>query len=116
MLKQIAVDPQLPNLVTSLPGPKAKEIIERDQAVLYRYLHALLPVLYERGKARWSRCRREPFPRFQRGYRGGRHRPCTSVCGRAIQKQAAEFLHMSGTDFITRHCVRQSLLLSHPVV
>ncbi|MGI8962688.1 MAG: acetyl ornithine aminotransferase family protein [Bryobacteraceae bacterium] len=107
MLKQIAVDSQLPNLVTALPGPKAKEIIERDQAVLSPSYTRCYPFVMKRGEgAVVEDVDGNHFLDFNAGIAvvatGHAHPRVVS----AIQKQAAEFLHMSGTDFYYEGMVR----------
>lgn len=107
MLKQIPVDPQLPNLVTPLPGPKAKAIIERDRAVLSPSYTRCYPFVMKRGEgAVVEDVDGNHFLDFNAGIAvvaTGHAHP--RVVG-AIQKQAAEFLHMSGTDFYYEGMVR----------
>ncbi len=100
MLTQTAAHPLLPNLVTSLPGPKAKRIIERDQAVLSPSYTRCYPLVMKRGEgALVEDVDGNQFLDFNAGIAvvatGHSHPRVVS----AIQKQAAEFLHMSGTDF-----------------
>ncbi|MBV9302011.1 MAG: acetyl ornithine aminotransferase family protein [Acidobacteriaceae bacterium] len=107
MLKQIAVDSLLPNLVTSLPGPRAKQIIERDRAVLSPSYTRCYPLVVRRGEgAIVEDVDGNHFLDFNAGIAvvatGHSHPRVVS----AIQKQAAEFLHMSGTDFYYEGLVR----------
>ncbi len=46
----IAPNPLLPSLVTALPGPKAKEIIERDHAVVSPSYTRGYPLVIKRGE------------------------------------------------------------------
>jgi 4-aminobutyrate aminotransferase len=97
---QTAAHPLLPDLVTSLPGPRAKEIIERDQAVLSPSYTRCYPLVMKRGEgAIVEDVDGNRFLDFNAGIAvaatGHAHPRIVS----AIQAQAAEFLHMSGTDF-----------------
>jgi 4-aminobutyrate aminotransferase len=100
MATQNAAHALLPNLTTPLPGPKAKEIIQRDRAVLSPSYTRCYPLVMERGEgAIVQDVDGNRFLDFNAGIAvvaTGHSHPCVV---RAIQKQAAEFLHMSGTDF-----------------
>ena len=100
MLTQIAPSPLLPNLVTPLPGPKAQAIIARDQAVVSPSYTRCYPLVMKRGEgAVVEDVDGNRFLDFAAGIAvvaTGHSHPRVV---RAIQKQAAEFLHMSGTDF-----------------
>jgi 4-aminobutyrate aminotransferase len=100
MLTQIARNPLLPHLVTALPGPKAAQIIARDQAVISPSYTRGYPLVMKRGEgAVVEDVDGNHFLDFAAGIAvvatGHSHPRVVS----AIQKQAAEFLHMSGTDF-----------------
>jgi 4-aminobutyrate aminotransferase len=100
MLTQSASSVLLPNLVTSLPGPKAREIIARDQAVISPSYTRCYPLVMKRGEGAIAEdVDGNRFLDFAAGIAvvatGHSHPRVVS----AIQKQAAEFLHMSGTDF-----------------
>jgi 4-aminobutyrate aminotransferase len=87
-------------LITSLPGPKAAEIITRDQAVLSPSYTRCYPLVMRRGQgAIVEDVDGNSFLDFAAGIAvvaTGHSHPHVVE---AIQKQAAEFLHMSGTDF-----------------
>src|SRR5690348_6957621 len=100
MLTQIGPNPLLPHLVTALPGPKAAAIIERDRAVISPSYTRQYPLVIERGEAAIVEdVDGNQFLDFAAGIAvvatGHSHPRVVS----AIQKQAAKFLHMSGTDF-----------------
>jgi 4-aminobutyrate aminotransferase len=100
MLTQIARNPLLPHLITALPGPKAAQIIARDQAVISPSYTRGYPLVMKRGEgAVVEDVDGNHFLDFAAGIAvvatGHSHPRVVS----AIQKQAAEFLHMSGTDF-----------------
>ncbi len=90
----------LPNLITPLPGPKAKAIIERDHAVVSTSYTRCYPLVMKRGEgAVVEDVDGNQFLDFAAGIAvvaTGHSHPRVV---QAIQKQAAEFLHMSGTDF-----------------
>ena len=107
MLTQIAANPLLPELVTSLPGPKAAEIIERDRRVLSPSYTRGYPLVVKRGEgAIVEDVDGNRFLDFNAGIAvvatGHAHPQVVA----AIQRQAAEFLHMSGTDFYYENMVR----------
>lgn len=107
MLTQIAANPLLPELVTSLPGPKAAEIIERDRRVLSPSYTRGYPLVIKRGEgAVVEDVDGNRFLDFNAGIAvvatGHAHPHVVS----AVQRQAAEFLHMSGTDFYYENMVR----------
>ncbi len=106
-MTQTTANPFLPNLVTPLPGPKAKEIIERDRAVLSTSYTRDYPLVIKRGNgAIVEDVDGNHFLDFAAGIAvvaTGHSHPRVV---RAIQQQAAEFLHMSGTDFYYENMVR----------
>jgi 4-aminobutyrate aminotransferase len=95
-----AVHPALPNLVTELPGPKAREVIERDQKILSPSYTRCYPLVMARGEgAIVEDVDGNRFLDFNAGIAvvaAGHAHPRVV---RAVQEQAARFLHMSGTDF-----------------
>ncbi|MDQ2711999.1 MAG: aminotransferase class III-fold pyridoxal phosphate-dependent enzyme, partial [Acidobacteriota bacterium] len=100
MLIETVIDPTLPNIVTPLPGPKAQEVIERDKAVLSPSYTRCYPLVMKRGRgAVVEDVDGNRFLDFAAGIAvvatGHSHPQVVS----AIQRQAGEFLHMSGTDF-----------------
>jgi 4-aminobutyrate aminotransferase len=106
MLTQIAVNTNLPHLVTAIPGPKAAEIIMRDRALLSPSYTRAYPLVVERGEgAIIEDVDGNRFLDFNAGIAvvaTGHSHPRVVE---AVQRQAAEFLHMSGTDFYYRGMV-----------
>jgi 4-aminobutyrate aminotransferase len=90
----------LPSLVTALPGPRAQEIMARDHQVLSPSYTRGYPLVMKRGQgAVVEDVDGNRFLDFAAGIAvvaTGHSHPAVVA---AIQKQAAEFLHMSGTDF-----------------
>ncbi len=107
MLVETALNPLLPNLVTSLPGPKAQAIITRDHAVLSPSYTRCYPLVMKRGRgAVVEDVDGNRFLDFAAGIAvvatGHSHPRVIN----AIREQAGEFLHMSGTDFYYESMVR----------
>ena len=103
----VTTHPLLPSLVTALPGPKAMDIIDRDHAVLSPSYTRCYPLVIKRGEgAIVEDVDGNRFLDFNAGIAvvaaGHSHPRIVN----AIQKQAAEFLHMSGTDFYYESMVR----------
>jgi 4-aminobutyrate aminotransferase len=107
MSLQIAPDPQLPNLVTPLPGPKARQIIERDAQVLSPSYTRGYPFVMARGEgATVEDVDGNRFLDFNAGIAVVAAGHCHPRILDAVQRQAARFLHMSGTDFYYENMVR----------
>ena len=107
MPTQTAANPFLPNLLTSLPGPKAKEIIERDRAVVSTSYTRCYPLVIKRGEgAVVEDVDGNHFLDFAAGIAVVATGHSHPQVVRSIQQQAAEFLHMSGTDFYYENMVR----------
>ena len=90
----------LPHLITALPGPRAQAIIARDHQVLSPSYTRGYPLVIKRGSgATVEDVDGNRFLDFAAGIAvvaTGHSHPRIVA---AIQRQAAEFLHMSGTDF-----------------
>ena len=97
----------LPHLVTPLPGPEAKKIIDRDHAVLSPSYTRGYPLVAKRGEGAIIE---DPdgnrFLDFNAGIAvvatGHSHPKVVE----SIQRQAADLIHMSGTDFYYESMVR----------
>ncbi|MBC7924265.1 MAG: aminotransferase class III-fold pyridoxal phosphate-dependent enzyme, partial [Bryobacteraceae bacterium] len=102
----VEVRPDLPYLKTALPGPRARAIVERDEAVMSPSYTRPYPLVVERGEGA-----------IIEDVDGNRFLDCNAGIAvvatghshprvvEAIQKQAAKFLHMSGTDFYYENMV-----------
>ncbi len=99
-MSTLVTHPLLPNLITAVPGPKARRIIERDQAVVSPSYTRCYPLVMERGEGAIAEdVDGNRFLDFAAGIAvvaTGHSHPRVV---KAIQEQAAHFLHMSGTDF-----------------
>src|ERR1700761_438843 len=100
MVTQIAVNPLLPNLVTPLPGPKAQEIIERDNAIISPSYTRCYPLVMKRGEGAVAEdVDGNRFLDFAAGIAVAATGHSHPHVVKAIQDQAANFLHMCGADF-----------------
>jgi 4-aminobutyrate aminotransferase len=91
---------KLPHLVTSLPGPKAKEIVERDHNVVSPSYTRDYPLVAKSGRgAMVEDVDGNTFLDFAAGIAVVATGHCHPQVVAAIQKQAAELIHMSCTDF-----------------
>jgi 4-aminobutyrate aminotransferase len=106
----------LPHLVTALPGPRARAIVERDQAVLSPSSTRSYPLVIAKGEG--SIVEDVDGNRFLDLNAG------IAVCStghshpkvvEAIREQAGKFLHMSGTDFYYENIVTLGEKLSQLV-
>jgi 4-aminobutyrate aminotransferase len=109
--------PKLPRLSTVLPGPEAKRVIDLDHRILSPSYTRDYPLVVRRGSgAVIEDMDGNYFLDFNAGIAvtstGHAHPDVVA----AIQKQAAEFIHMSGTDFYYPHLVElaQKLIASAP--
>ena len=89
-----------PSLVTSLPGPRARELIERDHAVMSPSYTRGYPLVASQGEG----CMVEDvdgnvFLDLTAGIAVAATGHAHPQVVQAIQEQSAQLLHMSGTDF-----------------
>src|SRR5438094_1274906 len=99
MASQIMSD-KLPNIVTDLPGPKAREIIDRDRRYISpSYTRSYPLVARSASGAIVEDVDGNRFLDFSAGIAVCSTGHCHPDVVRAIQKQAAQLIHMSGTDF-----------------
>ena len=91
---------RIPNLVSALPGPKAKEIIERDRKVVSPSYTRDYPLVAKSGRgAMVEDVDGNTFLDFAAGIAVVATGHCHPQVVAAVQRQASELLHMSGTDF-----------------
>src|SRR5437867_12263852 len=103
-LEQIPTD--LPYLTGSLPGPRARAVIERDQRVLSPSYTRGYPLVVERGEgAMVEDVDGNRFLDFNAGIAVVATGHCHPRVVEAIQQQAARLIHMSGTDFYYENMV-----------
>ncbi len=91
---------KLPRLVTQLPGPKAKKIVERDAEFVSPSYTRDYPLVVKGGRgATVEDVDGNTFLDFAAGIAVCSTGHCHPKVVEAIQRQAAELIHMSGTDF-----------------
>jgi len=95
-----ATETKLPHLLMPLPGPKAKRVIERDAEFVSPSYTRDYPLVAKRGRgAMIEDVDGNTFLDFAAGIAVCATGHCHPDVVAAIQKQAAELIHMSGTDF-----------------
>jgi 4-aminobutyrate aminotransferase len=89
-----------PNIRTALPGPNAKRILEGDQRYISPSYTRSYPMVAKRGRGVIVEdVDGNEFLDFSAGIAVTSTGHCHPEVVAAIQKQAAELIHMSGTDF-----------------
>ncbi len=89
-----------PKLKMPLPGPRAKAIIERDEALMSPSYTRGYPLVAKRGRGtRLEDVDGNEFLDFSAGIAVTSTGHCHPEVVAAVQAQAAELIHMSGTDF-----------------
>jgi len=89
-----------PKLVTRLPGPKAREAIEADARLISPSYTRSYPLVAKSGNGiRITDADGNEFLDFAAGIAVVSTGHCHPEVVAAIQKQAAELIHISGTDF-----------------
>src|SRR5450631_4886821 len=100
------MESKLPHILTALPGPKAKAIIERDDKVISPSYTRSYPLVADRGEGAMVY---DPdgnrFLDFAAGIAVVAAGHCHPRVVKAIQDQAAKLIHMSGTDFYYENMV-----------
>jgi len=95
---------KLPNLVTDLPGPKARDIIASDHRYISPSYTRSYPLVVRSAKgAIVEDVDGNRFLDFSAGIAVCSTGHCHPDVVRAIQKQAESLIHMSGTDFYYEH-------------
>jgi len=94
------INEKLPRLVTELPGPKARAIIDSDRKYISpSYTRSYPLVAKSASGAIVEDVDGNRFLDFNAGIAVCSTGHCHPDVVRAIQKQAAQLIHMSGTDF-----------------
>jgi 4-aminobutyrate aminotransferase len=102
-----------PKLVCPLPGPKAKAAVEADTRLISPSYTRSYPLVAKRGRgARVEDVDGNEFIDFAAGIAVTSTGHCHPEVVAAIQKQAAELIHISGTDFYDEHLTDLAAKLS----
>lgn len=111
-----AVRADLPQILTSLPGPRARDVIERDRKFVSPSYTRSYPMVAERGEgAIVEDVDGNRFLDFNAGIAVAATGHCHPRVVEAVRQQAARLIHMSGTDFYYENMVelaRQLALLA----
>ena len=101
-----AVRVDLPHILTPLPGPRAKTVIQRDHNVLSPSYTRGYPLVASRGEgAIVEDVDGNRFLDFNAGIAVASTGHCHPEVVAAIDRQAARLIHMSGTDFYYENMV-----------
>jgi 4-aminobutyrate aminotransferase len=94
------IETKLPHLVTSLPGPNASRVLDLDRQYVSPSYTRSYPLVARRGRgALVEDVDGNIFLDFAAGIAVVATGHCHPQVVAAIQQQAAELIHMSGTDF-----------------
>ncbi len=109
----LAVRPDLPHIVTPLPGPRAEAIIARDRKYVSPSYTRAYPLVAERGEgAIVEDVDGNRFLDFSAGIAVVATGHCHPKVVAAIRRQADQLIHMSGTDFYYENMVDLAQKLS----
>jgi 4-aminobutyrate aminotransferase len=99
-MTETAIDTKLPRLRGALPGPKAKEVVALDERYISPSYTRSYPLVARRGQgAMIEDVDGNVFMDFAAGIAVVSTGHCHPKVVEAIQRQAAELIHISGTDF-----------------
>jgi len=102
-----------PKLITALPGPNARRVVEADDRLISPSYTRSYPLVAKRGRGvRVEDVDGNEFLDFAAGIAVVSTGHCHPEVVKAIQDQAAELIHMSGTDFYYESLVSLSERLS----
>jgi 4-aminobutyrate aminotransferase len=107
MLTQELVRADFPHILTSLPGPRAAELIRRDGEVLSPSYTRCYPLVAARGEgAMIEDVDGNRFLDFNAGIAVASTGHCHPKVVQAIEQQSKRLIHMSGTDFYYENMVQ----------
>ncbi len=91
---------QIPSIKTGLPGPEAKKVLEKDQKYVSQSYTRVYPLVVKRAMGIVVEdVDSNRFLDFTSGIAVCNTGHCHPRVVKAIQAQAEQFIHMSGTDF-----------------
>jgi 4-aminobutyrate aminotransferase len=104
MTKQEMHEKYGPKLISPLPGPKAQAAVKADDRLISPSYTRSYPLVAKRGRGiRVEDVDGNEFLDFAAGIAVASTGHCHPEVVAAIQKQAAELIHISGTDFYDEH-------------
>ncbi len=89
-----------PSIVTELPGPRARKVLEKDKEFVSPSYTRVYPLVVKRAKGVWVEdVDSNLFLDFNSGIAVCNTGHCHPRVVEAIQRQAEQLIHMSGSDF-----------------
>jgi 4-aminobutyrate aminotransferase len=89
-----------PTILTDLPGPEAKKVLEKDRRFISQSYTRVYPLVVKRAHGVWVEdVDSNRFLDFTSGIAVCNTGHCHPEIVASIQRQAEELIHMSGTDF-----------------
>jgi 4-aminobutyrate aminotransferase len=102
-----------PKLKTALPGPRAQKVVADDERLISPSYTRSYPMVAKSGRGiRVTDVDGNEFLDFAAGIAVNSTGHCHPEVVKAIQNQAAELIHMSGTDFYYEHMINLAERLS----
>ncbi len=90
----------VPSIITELPGPEARKVLERDQRFISQSYTRVYPLVVKRAQGVWVEdVDGNHFLDFNSGIAVCNTGHCHPRVVEAIQRQAEQLIHMSGSDF-----------------
>jgi 4-aminobutyrate aminotransferase len=91
---------EVPSIITELPGPRARRILERDQKFVSQSYTRVYPLVVKKAKGVWVEdVDGNRFLDFNSGIAVCNTGHCHPKVVEAIHRQAEQLIHMSGSDF-----------------
>jgi 4-aminobutyrate aminotransferase len=89
-----------PTILTELPGPEARKVLEKDRQFISQSYTRVYPLVVKKAQGVWVEdVDSNRFLDFTSGIAVCNTGHCHPQIVAAIQRQAAQLIHMSGTDF-----------------
>ena len=91
---------RFPSIITELPGPEARKVLERDQRFISQSYTRVYPLVVKQAKGVWVEdVDGNRFLDFNAGIAVCNTGHCHPRVVEAIHRQATQLIHMSGSDF-----------------
>ncbi len=91
---------ETPSIITELPGPRARGVLERDQRFISQSYTRVYPLVVQKAKGVWVEdVDGNQFLDFNSGIAVCNTGHCHPKVMEAIRRQAEQLIHMSGSDF-----------------
>jgi 4-aminobutyrate aminotransferase len=92
--------PSYPFIITELPGPEAKKVLKKDKRFVSQSYTRVYPLVVKKAKGVWVEdVDSNRFLDFTSGIAVCNTGHCHPRVVQAIQRQAEQLIHMSGSDF-----------------